>query len=207
MPAAYLLSLTDQAWVCVHLNTAVHLLSFPYIWQNLDWSHPRSFKRRSILVSSACIHSQQPRVLGEVVFYPSNRLCPFYFHLFVYVCLRSCASHLLLNVNRLDAHVTLQEGYTALWVFVLSKLWLLIPRCHLSPTLRGMRLFSRPNYLWIFQNFSIPINQSCPASVIKLLLQGTGLIYLRCHVWTGTVSTCGEGCWKFAVPSEEMSQK
>lgn len=29
------------------------MLPFPHVWQNLDWSRPRSFKRRSILVSCA----------------------------------------------------------------------------------------------------------------------------------------------------------
>lgn len=37
-------------------NTVPPLLSsLPRVWQNLDWSKPRSFKRRSIVVSSAWI--------------------------------------------------------------------------------------------------------------------------------------------------------
>lgn len=41
----------------------------PHIWQNLDWSHPRSFKRRSILVSSAYVHSQLRCVGGGDAFW------------------------------------------------------------------------------------------------------------------------------------------
>lgn len=69
----------------VHINPVLHLLPFPHVWQNLDWSHPRSFKRRSIVVSSAWeglfCHSSH----GGGSFHPTYTLTPYFFHLCVCV--------------------------------------------------------------------------------------------------------------------------
>lgn len=71
----------------VPINPVLRLLPFPHVWQNLDWSHPRSFKRRSIVVSSAWEGCSVTAAMGEDLLFPltlsllSSSIC-------VFVCLR-----------------------------------------------------------------------------------------------------------------------
>lgn len=133
------------------------LLSFPHIWQNLDWSHPRSFKRRSILVSSACIHSHQATCGGGSPFYyPNKSPGPFHFQLFVHVCLRQCVSHLLFKFQRIWTGRTTMLRYRRVTsehstqsLFSLTfHFWPLAVTCGHFPdqiTLRAFKIWASPS--------------------------------------------------------------
>lgn len=75
----------------VPINPVLRLLPFPHVWQNLDWSHPRSFKRRSIVVSSAWEGCSVTAAMGEDPLFPltlsllSSSICVFVFEVVVFV--------------------------------------------------------------------------------------------------------------------------
>lgn len=153
---------------------------------------------------------------GGPFYYPQKSPGPFHFQLFVHVCLTQCVASPLQvskNLNGSDYDVALQEGYvrTQHRVFVLSNLSLLTPSWHLSLTPCHVRSFPRPTYPQSFQDFKHP-HQSELSSKRQIItptksrvadLSETPQLRFR----TDPVSTRGEECWKFVVPSKEMSRK
>lgn len=95
----------------VWINPVPHLLPFPHVWQNLNWSRPRSYKRRSIVVSSAWEAVLFTAAMGRdpvMCFFSlhNNTLCCF--HLCVFEVVFSASFiHILKNIKKgEDTHNT-----------------------------------------------------------------------------------------------------
>lgn len=145
----------------VHINPFPHLLPFPHVWQNLDWSNPRSFKRRSIVVSSAwegCSFSQQPWG-GGIFFFPTTLSL---FTSSIYVCLKWLCFYLVFKFQRILMMWYMQRNHmpvhstvltTVCWHIHPCYLYLITPGCLHSFSWIPEWLYTTCNTAWIFFSF------------------------------------------------------